>query len=88
MKPDYEKDFERCERHDVVVKEMEQIERVFKEGEEEWKGGIRWGLRVVLYDNVMRRTLWVNYWYREEAGKWMQAWHEILESVADGNEGV
>lgn len=86
MRPNYEKDFVRCDRHEIAIKEMTPIERVADagpEGEEEWKKGIRWGLRLVLYDPTMGRTLTVNYWYRVEDGKWMQCWHEILDSVAD-----
>jgi hypothetical protein len=87
MRPSYEKDFVRCDKHEVAIKEVKQIQRVAdvsSEGEEEdWKKGIRWGLRLVLYDPTMGSTLTVNYWYRQEDGMWMQRWHEILDSVAD-----
>jgi hypothetical protein len=86
MRPNYEKDFARCDKHEIVAKDMTPIERgadVGPEGAEKWKKEIRWGLRLVLYDPVMGRTLTVNYWYRVEDGKWMQCWHEILDSVAD-----
>jgi hypothetical protein len=86
MRPNYEKDFARCDKHEVSIREIKQIERVadisFGE-DEEWKRGIRWGLRLVLYDPTVRRTITVNYWYRVEDGKWMQCWHEILDSVTD-----
>jgi hypothetical protein len=86
MRPNYEKDFDRCEKHEVAIKEMKPIERSVDESvdEEEWKKGIRWGLKLVLYDPTMGRTITVNYWYRRENGKWMQCWHEILDSIADG----
>lgn len=86
MRPSYEKDFARCDRHEIAIREMNQIDRVADggpEGEEEWKKGIRWGLRLVLHDPMMGKALTVNYWYRVEDGKWMQCWHEILDVVAD-----
>ena len=83
MRPEYEKDFIRCERHEVEIKEMSQIRREGAEGEEEWKEGIEHGLRLVLHDPTMKRGLTVNYWYKCEDGKWLQCWHEILEIVID-----
>ncbi len=112
MRPEYEKDFARCDRHEVVIRKIEQIrwpergtgdavkeksdkggkvegeeeEKERESEEEEWKKGIEWGLRLVLYDPTMKRVSVVHYWYREEGGKWLQCWHEILDSFAD--EGI
>ena len=83
MRPEYEKDFARCDRHEIAVKEMSQIRREETKGEEEWKKGIEHGLRLVLYDPTLKRTVIVHYWYRFENGKWLQCWHEILDQMTD-----
>src|SRR5205814_5341793 len=48
MRPAYELDFARCEKHDVQIKEMEQIRRVKAEAgvDEEWKNGVEHGLKL------------------------------------------
>jgi hypothetical protein len=90
MRPEYEKDFASGERHEIEIKEMSQIRREEaadgseeEEEEQEWKKGIEHGLRVRLFDPTAKRGLIVNYWYRFEDGKWLHAWHEILEVVSE-----
>lgn len=88
MRPNYEIDFARCDKHEVAIREMKPVERLVDDSGagEQWKKSMRWGLRLMLYDLTMKRTITVNYWYRVENGKWMQGWHEILGSVADEEE--
>ena len=79
MRPEYEKDFARCERHEIEIKEMSQIRREETADEEHWKKDIEHGLRIRLYDPHMKKGVIVNYWYKLEDGRWLHAWHEILD---------
>jgi hypothetical protein len=74
-------DFAKSASHNITLKHIEQVERhEGEEAEEERKKGCNYGVKVTLYDPLETRELLTISRYGLEDERWVQKWHEIVDS--------